>query len=230
VSDKYDDAIEWLVAHADDESKLGRGICYDAWVNAATHTVGCLFDFCTPSGRSKPMGKLIYGCLTMIRRQPGKYIAWTDYLTREIVTDDRIPKLIDELCDLRGDELRAALQPFAEWQRRLDREIRQPALATEGAEVSQATKHLREHFEFCIQYFKPSGKFYTEAKVEWEIRVDENDSSYASPYMPDVCAKLRGLRDNGGQGSLPGLSGTWDGPIYVTCDEGYPCLILPRDA
>jgi hypothetical protein len=131
VSDKYDDAIEWLVAHADGENP-DKGICYEAWIDAATHTAGCLFDFCTPSGRGGERGSFRLGCLTMIRNRPEMYIAWTDDLTREIVTDDRIPKLIDELCDLRGEELRAALQPFAEWQRRLDREIRQPALAAEG--------------------------------------------------------------------------------------------------
>lgn len=75
-------------------------------------------------------------------------------------------------------------------------------------------------FTFTIQYFKPSGKFYSESELSLEI--DGGDRGV--PYMPDVCACVRALRETG---NLPGLgSGRWPGPIYITHPEAYPCLIL----
>lgn len=79
--------------------------------------------------------------------------------------------------------------------------------------------------KFDITYFKPSGKFYTSATVEWEITMCEGGQTV---YMADACAKLRGLRDNGGPGALPGLSSDgWKGFMLIDSDKGYPCLILP---
>lgn len=84
---------------------------------------------------------------------------------------------------------------------------------------------MKKKFKFHITYFKPSGKFYTSATEEREIRVCENTEV---PYMNDYCSRIRGLRDSQGQEGLPGLSGSgWDGFILVNCEEGYPCLILP---
>lgn len=83
---------------------------------------------------------------------------------------------------------------------------------------------------FTIWYFKPNGKFYTETSVQWELKsiADTN-----CPYMNDAVAKLRGLRDRGGQGAMPGLSAMtegWDGPILIKGmgDTGFPCLIMPN--
>ena len=77
----------------------------------------------------------------------------------------------------------------------------------------------RANFHFTIWYFKTSGKFYAEAKVIWNIRT----VGTAGPYMTDAVAKLRGLRDSGGQEALPGLSGEgWDGCIVINCEDGFP--------
>jgi len=128
MSDKYDQAIDWLVEHADDTPTSGDDCMIDeAWSDPLEHVAGCLFQFCNPTGGNDeelPGGEMC-GCLTMIRGGCGS--AWTPELTREIEADLRLPDGLGEFSLLRGDELRAALQPFAEWQRRLDREIRTPA-------------------------------------------------------------------------------------------------------
>ncbi len=104
-------------------------------------------------------------------------------------------------------------------------------------------------FFFQITYFKPSGKYYTGTVVAWAIEPVRENSSQA--YYHDAVAKVRGLRDAGGPGALPGLSGDgWEGPILVEqavprpdrtptaypngeycCDDfhvdGVPHLILP---
>lgn len=92
-----------------------------------------------------------------------------------------------------------------------------------------ADKADKKLFKFRLVYFKDTGKLYTEANVDWAVRYSRHDDSLPpTPYMPDAFAKVRGLRDTGGQGALPGLSGGWDGPILVDCDDGYPGLILPH--
>lgn len=90
----------------------------------------------------------------------------------------------------------------------------------------------KKPWKFHIEYFFRDGRFASEADVTWAIRPDPNMASVA--YMPDVVAKLRGLRDTGGLGALPGLLAYdegWDGYIYVTCNDGYtgiPWLLLPH--
>ena len=87
-----------------------------------------------------------------------------------------------------------------------------------------SSREGRATFEFSITYFKMGGKFYTSRKVSWEVPT----SARGGPYMPDVAAKVRGLRDTGGQAALPGLCGEgWNGFILVDCEEGHPVLILP---
>lgn len=104
-------------------------------------------------------------------------------------------------------------------------------------------------FWFLITYFKSTGKYYTEAAVQWEIRTVEN-SGRPMAYYQDAIAKVRGLRDTGGPGALPGLSGEgWDGMILIceampdpeikqlsqplSPDEFIPCgvphILLPQD-
>ena len=84
----------------------------------------------------------------------------------------------------------------------------------------------RAKFQFRITYFKSTGKFYATRNVEYVVAANED----GGPYMPDIKVKIVGLRDQGGQSALPGLSGEgWDGYILVDCDEGYPMLILPRE-
>jgi hypothetical protein len=83
----------------------------------------------------------------------------------------------------------------------------------------------KAEFLFTVWYFKPSGKFYTEASFR---RVVRTCGPTRGAYMHDAVAHVRGLRDSGGQGALPGLcSGGWDGFILVNCEEGYLCLIPP---
>ena len=126
MKDKYDEAIDWLVANPTDDS--GRESTFEAWFLPHEDTpefiakAHCLFQFATPSGGED--GDC--GCLTQIRRG-GSRTAWTQELTEAIAADSRIPSKAIDLKYLRGDKLRAALQPFAEWQRRLDREIRSPS-------------------------------------------------------------------------------------------------------
>lgn len=83
--------------------------------------------------------------------------------------------------------------------------------------------NTKRKFFFLITYFKPTGKYYTSAVVEWEIRTCAGMAGIPGadthhPYTQDAVAKLRGLRDTGGPGALPGLhymSEGWDGPILI---------------
>ena len=99
------------------------------------------------------------------------------------------------------------------------------------AEVIQE-KHIEPRkFTIRVMYFKDNGKYYTEGEYEWKGRVVGD--AHPTVYMPDVVAQVRGWRDNGGQGALPGLNAEtsgWDGYITVDCEEGYPWLILPPKA
>lgn len=82
-------------------------------------------------------------------------------------------------------------------------------------------------FVIKLTYFKESGKFYTNAQFEGIFeRIGDHGQPIIGPYMNDVVEQVRGyIKDK----TLPGLqSGSWDGPILVDCDLGYPCLILPR--
>ncbi len=72
-----------------------------------------LFQFATCGGKAE--GET-YGCLTMIRNNV-RYTAATPELTEEIRADKRIPINFTEIKP-------EHLPIFAEWQRRLDREIR----------------------------------------------------------------------------------------------------------
>lgn len=118
TKDKYDKAIEYLTANP-------REI-FNAWGCPNTHVAGCLFMPAGPTtGFLKddvwPMRKdgLLCGCLTTIRQNGGHFprLAWTDELTQEILQDTRIP---DDCTLITVSDLPV----FAEWQRRLDKEIR----------------------------------------------------------------------------------------------------------
>jgi hypothetical protein len=70
-----------------------------------------------------------------------------------------------------------------------------------------------------IHYFKPNGKYYTVATLEY------------GGELSHAVAKIRGLRDNGGQGGLPGLSGEgWDGPILIKqVKSGLLHILMPSE-
>lgn len=106
--DKYDEAIEYLTAHPD-EILL-------AWSDRPgdQHPHHCLFIYANASGEFSSRGFL--GCLTQIR-SGGPWRAETSELTAAIAADDRLPDHWDGITP--ND-----LPVFAEWQRRLDREIR----------------------------------------------------------------------------------------------------------
>lgn len=79
--------------------------------------------------------------------------------------------------------------------------------------------------KFKLIYFKESGKYYSEATVEWECRTFDG-----GVYMPDVCSKVRQFRKRDqGNVPLPGLCGGWDGPILIDTEFGVPCLIMPEN-
>lgn len=101
MSDKYDEAIATLTEFPD--------MIRPSWENPCDYQTGCLFEF-TDTGT-------IYdgcGCLTQVRA--GTDPAPTVELTIAIRGDRRIPCL---LKDITVNDLPV----FAEWQRRLDREL-----------------------------------------------------------------------------------------------------------
>lgn len=116
--DQYDEQIERLVKA--DESAI----------RCDWNSANGLFQLATNTGRSakRPDG-VMCGCLTLIRERWGcACVAWTDKLTAKIRADNSLPVSTDALLDdwnsLTIRERRAAIKPFAKWQRRLDREIR----------------------------------------------------------------------------------------------------------
>lgn len=116
MKDKYDEAIEYLTKNPDEIN--------DAWNYASTHKAGCLFMACSPHISNGEIITLfprredreLCGCLTMVRKEGGSYHAWTDDLTASIRADDRIPQNSEEIT-------LESLPVFAEWQRRLDKEL-----------------------------------------------------------------------------------------------------------
>jgi hypothetical protein len=126
--DKYDRAIDYLVENPQD-------ICR-AWKTPGEVTrpevaqAHCLFQFVTPTGKEikRPDGKPC-GCLSQV--SGGLCVganAWTDELTKEINNDDRIPwdmVEFESVVNRLPKEQRARrFYIFADWQRRLDRELR----------------------------------------------------------------------------------------------------------
>lgn len=101
--DKYDEAIAYLTDHPQEIQKAWLERCLDENRKYYQHQSHCLFQRTTPD----------CGCLTQIRcghRAP------TTKLAEEIRADERIP-LLDKNITV------ADLPVFAEWQRRLDREL-----------------------------------------------------------------------------------------------------------
>lgn len=117
MPDVYDREIEYLADHPDE--------MFDHWTVPSP-----LFAYCTPSGwqRIRDDG-LLCGCLTLVRSSVVNRVAWTDELTEAIQADERIPDdydletFEDRLMDMPRSERIAALLPFAEWQRRIDKAL-----------------------------------------------------------------------------------------------------------
>lgn len=121
MKDKYDKAVEYLTENPSAIRESWNDPCNNV------DSGGILFMAAAPRSHhafpTRPDG-IECGCLTTIRRgttnlpngvvQPGD--AWTDELTHRIRSDDRIPMTVD---DIRVEHLPV----FAEWQRRLDKEL-----------------------------------------------------------------------------------------------------------
>ena len=104
MSDKYDDAVKYLV---EKPSQI-----YSAWVDPLNHPAGCLFQFVTPTGNCEH-NRMSCGCLTTIR---GQAPACTPDLTARIRADGRLP--------ISAHSITVDVLPvFAEWQRILDKEL-----------------------------------------------------------------------------------------------------------
>lgn len=111
--DRYDQAINYLKSLPPD---VYPDVVENSWFSAGSDPeliAGCLFQFAAPSNSTNDN----CGCLVMIKENPLHYRACTEKLTNEIVADTRIPN------DYRQITIES-LPAFAEWQRRLDREVR----------------------------------------------------------------------------------------------------------
>jgi len=98
--DKYDVAVDYLTQHPEEIS--------EAWGWPDTHPAGCLFSYCGDWEDDD------VGCLTMVR---AGLSAATEELTLAIRADARLP---DDETKITVEHLPV----FAEWQRRLDKELR----------------------------------------------------------------------------------------------------------
>ena len=106
--DKYDKAIEFLTDHPE---KIPI-----AWSDPIQYEGGCLFQFATPTGKYNARLRDA-GCLTQIHGSP-KVMAGdlNPVLVEQIVADQRIPSKSEDITV-------ESLPVFAEWQRRLDKEL-----------------------------------------------------------------------------------------------------------
>lgn len=116
MPDKYDDAIDCLT-RAPSEIP-------EAWGEIRRHPAGCLFQLAwnKDAERAWPVGRECPACLTQIRGDDifcddrDRWIAQTPELTKAIKADERIPS---EPTEIEVSDLPV----FAEWQRRLDKEL-----------------------------------------------------------------------------------------------------------
>lgn len=84
--------------------------------------------------------------------------------------------------------------------------------------AAAVAQRVNAMFRFRVDYFKPSGKWYSDALFEREFRTCETPEGVGRDlaYIYDVASHIRGLRDAGGQGAMPGLTGSgWEGSILV---------------
>lgn len=104
--DKYDEAIDYLVAHPDN--------IYEFWLVPRSDKLSCLFQ---------RIGDLFdgCGCLTQVKADPMKYrLLWPD-MTVNVLADELIPADARELERLSPKQLRKVLNRFAYYQREADR-------------------------------------------------------------------------------------------------------------
>ena len=87
------------------------------------------------------------------------------------------------------------------------------------ADQEKPTEGARLNLTFEVQYFKPSGKFYTEGRLTMLVGV----GTTGVLNMWEVSARLRGLQ---AEGNLPGINGK-DWIIYVNHPMGGCPFIIP---
>lgn len=119
--DKYDEQIQKLTSL--DEKERRQNI-RDDWLNGTG-----IFQFCTPEGKNTPYNNGYLseaGCLTMVHSW-GYFVYDSEgvnsKLTEQIKLDPRF-------CDIGNVKTKDQLEVFAEWQRRLDKEIRNIGVLT----------------------------------------------------------------------------------------------------
>lgn len=85
----------------------------------------------------------------------------------------------------------------------------------------------KEKFRIRVQYFKPSGKFYTAEYAEIECHNCVPAGQPRCCYMDDAVEHIKKIMAEKRNGTnLPGLAGpTWEGHILLNCEEGFPVLI-----
>ena len=115
MADKYDEAVAFLTENPD--------LIIDAWERDSLEGENarhqCLFDYVIPSqhGTYRRSDNQLCGCLTQIKGECAVGgVAWTDDLTDAIQEDDRIPEHQTKVTV-------EDLPVFAEWQRRIDKEL-----------------------------------------------------------------------------------------------------------
>jgi len=81
-----------------------------------------------------------------------------------------------------------------------------------------------------LTYFKHSGKYYSDGEFEMEVGDCSSSGGEAGrdiPYLYDVIKEVRCMNVTE---DMPGITGRWDGPIYLTTEpECCPALLLPLD-
>ncbi len=125
----YKDAVDYLVQHPE--------CIWSAWSSPRLHVAGRLFLMCFRGEgylESHTGSPISCGCLTMISRDQFNCKAFNkDRTENELITEAirRDQQLLDlhDLERLRGDELRVALERYAEWQGVLDVELTHGAAA-----------------------------------------------------------------------------------------------------
>lgn len=97
---------------------------------------------------------------------------------------------------------------------------------------------MDHQFNVVVNYYDRSGRFVkyaffrASARITGTVNRGRHDEEH-TPNIHDVVATLRGLRDTGGPGRLPGMGSTedgWDGYIIVTHEHcPRPGFLMPPE-
>ncbi len=90
--------------------------------------------------------------------------------------------------------------------------------------MSEPQKEETKRIKLQLQYFKESGKFYSEGEIETELPYN---SKGQIAIMYQICSIVRQWSE---EQKLPGVVSDWlkGGFIHINCEEGYPCLLVPE--